>query len=184
MAKVKMKRHGYHLDMTPMVDVGFLLLTFFMLTAKFKSSEESLTISLPKADTTMMKLPDKDIAMLTIGLEPKATGAPDTVILYGVANEKDRPAIYKPLQLASTRNPSQPASDEELSKMGQVRVDKAHLESVIQQSRLQNSAMRYAINADSNISYGTVDDIMRVMQKFGASRFNLATTGEAKKVPQ
>jgi len=185
MAKVKMKRHGYHLDMTPMVDVGFLLLTFFMLTAKFKSdTDEKLTISLPKADTTMTKLPDKDLALLTIGLKQNEGGAPpDTVMYYSVVNEKDRAAIYKPLGLSSIKNPGQAAADDELSKIGQVRVDRAALERVVRQSRLQNASMRYAITADSSINYGTIDDIMRVMQKLGATRFNLATTGEAKSFP-
>ena len=32
------KRIGFHLDMTPMVDVAFLLLTFFMLTTTFSKS--------------------------------------------------------------------------------------------------------------------------------------------------
>ncbi|MBN1278296.1 MAG: biopolymer transporter ExbD, partial [Chlorobiaceae bacterium] len=32
------KRLGFHLDMTPMVDVAFLLLTFFMLTTTFSKS--------------------------------------------------------------------------------------------------------------------------------------------------
>ena len=33
------KRVGIAMDMTPMVDVGFLLLTFFMLTTQFKPEE-------------------------------------------------------------------------------------------------------------------------------------------------
>lgn len=39
MAKVQVKRHGVSLDMTAMCDVAFLLLTFFMLTAKMKPNE-------------------------------------------------------------------------------------------------------------------------------------------------
>ncbi|MBI3580222.1 MAG: biopolymer transporter ExbD, partial [Ignavibacteriales bacterium] len=40
MGKFKKKRVGISLDMTPLVDVAFLLLTFFMLTTKFKPVEE------------------------------------------------------------------------------------------------------------------------------------------------
>ena len=40
MPKIHRKRVGFKLDMTPMVDVGFLLLTFFMLTTQFKPSED------------------------------------------------------------------------------------------------------------------------------------------------
>lgn len=170
MAKVKLKRHGFSLDMTPLVDVGFLLLTFFMLTAKFKSqTDESLLVRLPIAQEDTAKLPDVNIAMITIGLDSTAPEvAPDTVIMFGLANEKDRPAVYEPLQLDIPQS--------ELFKHAQVRVDLARLDIAIRQARLQNPSMRYAIEADKGVSYGLVDDIMRIMQKYNATRFNLVTT--------
>ncbi len=36
MARAKIKRGSTSIDMTPMCDVAFLLLTFFILAAKFK----------------------------------------------------------------------------------------------------------------------------------------------------
>ena len=42
----KKKRIGFHLDMTPMVDVAFLLLTFFMLTTTFSKSN-TMEINIP-----------------------------------------------------------------------------------------------------------------------------------------
>jgi biopolymer transport protein ExbD len=44
--KKRSKRHGFSLDMTPMVDVAFLLLTFFMLTTTF-SKPKTMEINLP-----------------------------------------------------------------------------------------------------------------------------------------
>jgi biopolymer transport protein ExbD len=168
MAKVKMKRHGFALDMTPLVDVGFLLLTFFMLTAKFKSqTDEDLQIALPVAQADTAKLPDVNIAMITIGIDSTDNRA-DTVILFGLANEKDRAAVYEPLQLNYPQ--------EELHKHAQVRVDLARLDIAVRQSRMQAPSMRYAIEADKRISYGLVDDVMRIMQKYNATRFNLVTT--------
>lgn len=170
MAKVKMKRHGFSLDMTPLVDVGFLLLTFFMLTAKFKSqTDESLQIRLPVAEADTAKLPDVNIAMITIGLDSTSPDAAlDTVIMFGLANEKDRAAVYEPLQLNIPQ--------EDLFKQAQVRVDLARLDIAVRQSRFTNPSMRYAIEADKGVSYGLVDDIMRIMQKYNATRFNLVTT--------
>ncbi len=40
MPKFKPHRQGVRIDMTPLVDVAFLLLTFFMLTTQFKPQEE------------------------------------------------------------------------------------------------------------------------------------------------
>jgi biopolymer transport protein ExbD len=168
MAKVKLKRHGFALDMTPLVDVGFLLLTFFMLTAKFKSqTDEDLQIALPVAQADTAKLPDVNIAMITIGID-SAENKQDTVILFGLANEKDRAAVYEPLQLNIPQD--------ELHKHAQVRVDIARLDIAVRQARMQAPSMRYAIEADKRISYGLVDDVMRIMQKYNATRFNLVTT--------
>lgn len=47
--KNKVKGRGVHIDMTPMVDVIMLLLTFFMLTTTL-SAPQLMKISLPKGD--------------------------------------------------------------------------------------------------------------------------------------
>lgn len=44
--KKKKRRVGIHMDMTPMVDIAFLLLTFFMLTTVFRKPQ-TLEIKLP-----------------------------------------------------------------------------------------------------------------------------------------
>ncbi|MBX7152819.1 biopolymer transporter ExbD [bacterium] len=48
-SKRRIKRVGIRLDMTPMVDVAFLLLTFFMLTTAFRLPQ-TLEISIPEAE--------------------------------------------------------------------------------------------------------------------------------------
>ncbi|RNA64455.1 biopolymer transporter ExbD, partial [Prosthecochloris sp. ZM_2] len=44
--KRERKRLGFHIDMTPMVDVAFLLLTFFMLTTTF-GLQNTMEINIP-----------------------------------------------------------------------------------------------------------------------------------------
>ena len=48
--KKKRKRINVRIDMTPMVDVAFLLLTFFMLTTSM-SKPQTMEINLPPSDT-------------------------------------------------------------------------------------------------------------------------------------
>ena len=52
------------IDFTPMVDLGFLLVTFFMLTTKFRPSEP-VTVDQPSS-VSEIPLPDKGVIMLTV----------------------------------------------------------------------------------------------------------------------
>ncbi len=58
MPAVKKKRMSIAIDMTPLVDVAFLLLTFFMLTTKFKPMED-VVVTLP-ASHAKAKMPESD----------------------------------------------------------------------------------------------------------------------------
>lgn len=67
MAKTK-KHPPVMLDMTPMVDVAFLLLIFFMSTTQFKAPE-SIPIALPDSHS-VIELPPADVILLSIGPRP------------------------------------------------------------------------------------------------------------------
>lgn len=54
--KVRAKKSSTHIDMTPMVDLAFLLLTFFMLTTTF-SKPKTMEISMPIKDPTVKPPP-------------------------------------------------------------------------------------------------------------------------------
>lgn len=56
MPKVKLPRNSPSIDMTPMVDLAFLLVTFFMLTTKFRP-EEPVKVVIPFSVTTT-KIPE------------------------------------------------------------------------------------------------------------------------------
>lgn len=60
-----MKKKSTSTDMTAMCDVAFLLLTFFILTATAKVPEV-MPVDTP-ASTVQTKLPEKDLATLTVG---------------------------------------------------------------------------------------------------------------------
>jgi len=67
MGKVKVHRASTSIDMTPMVDLAFLLVTFFMLTTKF-APEEPLAVDMPSS-VSEIKLPDTDILTISISKE-------------------------------------------------------------------------------------------------------------------
>ncbi|HTA61994.1 MAG TPA: biopolymer transporter ExbD, partial [Bacteroidia bacterium] len=76
MSKVKVSKGGApSLDMTPMVDLAFLLVTFFMLTASFRMAEPVVVD--PPASHSDKTLPDNTILVSVDGI-----GRP----FFGVSN--------------------------------------------------------------------------------------------------
>ena len=66
--KKRAKKHSSHVDMTPMVDLGFLLLTFFVLTtqsSKPKTMEINMPVE-PKDTTNRTKIDDETALTLLL----------------------------------------------------------------------------------------------------------------------
>jgi biopolymer transport protein ExbD len=60
----RMRRIGISIDMTPMVDIAFLLLIFFMTTTQFKPPEEvSVKLPLSRSD---LKIPESNTITITV----------------------------------------------------------------------------------------------------------------------
>jgi biopolymer transport protein ExbD len=70
MPSVKIKKHVPQNDMTPFVDVAFLILSFFMLATKFKP-EEPIEVTTPNSVSSIV-LPEKDAFMVSIDKEGRA----------------------------------------------------------------------------------------------------------------
>jgi biopolymer transport protein ExbD len=64
MSAKKLKRVGIKIDMTPMVDVAFLLLIFFMSTSQFDPPQKA-PIVLPDSHSNL-KVPESDVLVLAI----------------------------------------------------------------------------------------------------------------------
>ena len=85
MSKVKVKRQSVSLDMTAMCDMAFLLLTFFMLTSKFKE-DDALAIDTPSSISEIM-IPDTDMMLIEIDKEGK--------VFFGVDRQNTRVEMLK-----------------------------------------------------------------------------------------
>jgi len=76
--KKKKKRAGVRIDMTPMVDVAMLLLTFFMLTTVF-NKPQTMELNLPPDDKVQVEVAAS--TLLTVRVEPNMT------IYWSMGNE-------------------------------------------------------------------------------------------------
>jgi biopolymer transport protein ExbD len=167
----KPKRVGFQLDMTPLVDVAFLLLTFFMLTAKFKSdaeSEQRFEIKRPMASADTTVLPETGTATVKVAIDDKTN---DTVVWYAIANDQLRSTVFTKSGYA----------EEEATK-AQVQVpDSAKLATLVIQSRYADNKMKFVIDADRRISFGKIENVMNTLRGQGATIFNFVTikAGEA-----
>jgi biopolymer transport protein ExbD len=70
MPKVKIKRKSTLVDMTAMCDVAFLLLTFFILTSKFRP-QDPVEIQMP-ASVSERKIADSDIMIMQLDKDGRA----------------------------------------------------------------------------------------------------------------
>lgn len=166
MGHLKKKRPGFYLDMTPLVDIAFLLLTFFMFTAKFKSdteNEQKFQIKRPVASADTSKLPEKDLATIKIGIDSVTN---DTAYYYSLSNETDRKVVY---------NSDKLQIPDEMRQKVILKVDIKTLESLLKQTRMANIRMRFAIDADKRITYKWIEDLMEAMRKANATVFNFVT---------
>jgi biopolymer transport protein ExbD len=149
MPKFKPHRQGVRIDMTPLVDVAFLLLTFFMLTTQFKPTEE-VTIELP-ASHSDYKLPESDV--MTVNL------AKDGRIFLGLDSQLLRRRLF--------------GKENELK--ASIQVKQEELANYLIQARTANPKLRTVIKGDKEADYGTAEDVMNILQKVQITRFNLVT---------
>lgn len=69
MSRPKIARQSTNIDMTAMCDVAFLLLSFFILTTKFKPAE-AITVT-PPSSVAAKVAPQKDFVLITIDKDGK-----------------------------------------------------------------------------------------------------------------
>jgi biopolymer transport protein ExbD len=164
--KVKAKRVGFSIDMTPLVDITFLLLTFFMFTATFKSaaeSEQKFVIERPATTPVdSSKLPDRDLATIKIAIDSLTN---DTVYFYEVVNENDRNVVWQntegipPEYLSKALLPCSP----EL------------LDALVRNTRMTNPTTSFAIDADKRLRFEYINKAMDILRKNRATVFRYVT---------
>lgn len=81
------KRLSARIDMTPMVDLGFLLITFFVMTAKL-AEPTVVGLNMPKESTDRMPVPQSGSFTILIN------GPDELYVYYGNAQEVADPSQF------------------------------------------------------------------------------------------
>ena len=92
-----MRRLGVRMDMTPMVDVAFLLLTFFMLTTSMKRPQ-TMEINLPPNKDVKVEVAQSNLLSLLVGEDGKIFWTVGTDPLQKVDMKGLRPLIIQKMQ--------------------------------------------------------------------------------------
>jgi len=197
MPKVKAKRQSVSLDMTAMCDVAFLLLTFFMLTAKFRP-EEAVTIT-PPSSISEKPLNIKD-GMLMVSVSPEGgvyLATDDQMARefmlermanrYGIAvtaemkkNFMASEIVGYPLGAMRQVLNMKPSEAKKLSKG--IPIDSANneLSYWVGYAKLSNPELKVAIKGDQNSNYKVFADIIGTLQAQNINIFQLVTGPENK----
>lgn len=191
-----MKKKSTSTDMTAMCDVAFLLLTFFILTATAKVPEV-MPVDTP-ASTVQTKLPEKDLATLTVGngkvffdVKGKDVRVRTLELMgnkYGVTfseDEQNKFAVMEsfgvPVQNLKQIIDMKPSDRKNVQQPG---IPKDSLDNQlaewVQNARLANIEMHdkeleIAIKGDAKEEYPIIKRVMDILQDQKINNFSLVT---------
>jgi biopolymer transport protein ExbD len=153
MAAPKKRRIPVAIDMTPMVDIAFLLLIFFMTTTVFKKPEE-IAVQTPSSHSAFT-LPETGIIIITVPKDNRILLSQDNAAL----DYQDSLSEYVGRKLVAKR-----FTAEEVPEVIH------HL-----QMTHPGRVTRVVIKADKDADYGTIESVMTSLQKNDLNILNFVT---------
>ena len=198
MPSVKIKKHAPENDMTPMVDLAFLILAFFMLATKFKP-EEAADVKIPSS-VSSDAVPEKDVFTVSVDKDAR--------ILVSMDNPEFRQVLIE--NLNKTRNLGLgPAEIKAFINISSVGVPFSQLKSLLSLTPEQQKALKQpgipaadstggelyywvrdalvaysgrklnlCIKADNNTKYPAYKNVLNAFKKNDQNKFLLITAPE------
>ncbi|UCC44564.1 MAG: biopolymer transporter ExbD [Candidatus Zixiibacteriota bacterium] len=153
MAIKKKRRIAIVIDMTPMVDIAFLLLIFYMATTQFKPPE-ARAVELPQSHS-QIELPDKDVIHITV------TELDSIYVDYVQVMDVDIDGQVVKTTARVVRN-----------------TDRYGVAPEILRARAKNLRALVVIKADRDATFGVMQGVMKSMQENHLERFLIITDNE------
>jgi biopolymer transport protein ExbD len=197
MPRVKVARKSTAIDMTAMCDVAFLLLTFFILSAKPKT-QDPVRADVP-ASTAKIAIPENDYSTILIGegktffsvqgVDIRAQTLKQMGELYKVSFTPEETKTFAnteslgiPFALLK-QYLNLPGDQKSSYKQPGIPVDTTannELFNWVRQARiaakfLHNAELKVAIKGDSQEEYPTIEKVIATLQKQKVNKFSLIT---------
>ena len=207
MPKIKLPTKSPHIDMTPMVDLFSVVLTFLMLTTTMRQPEPA-AVDTP---SSISEKPTPDFNMMTILISKDSKvflnidNGPDTLLKYRpkILTEMGRQynIEFTPVELREfEKNPSsmgvpmekmkefftaKDAASKNVFQTG-IPVDSLNnqLAAWVLYCRQVNPNVQACIKGDAKTPYPIVKKVLDILQDKNVNRFNLITSLEAVKVTE
>jgi biopolymer transport protein ExbD len=179
------RKPGVNIDMTPLVDVILLLLTFFMLTATFKAeSSEAIEVDLPlAASTDTTKMPEQDIMVLT--LTPAGDVFLDVdnyLVRQKVFDDAFGIGLYHPDSTTLSEFEQTGKINEKEFRRKVIKMNREQFKKTLTDLRVElrnitggEKDFRIVIKGDKETNYGVVEDLMDILKETRNTRFALVT---------
>ncbi len=184
------------LDMNPMVDMAFLLVSFFMLTTTFKTMEP-VQINRP-ASQTEQKMPQTDLMTITVADDGRLFCSVDGKFVrqrllarmgqqYGQSfnsTEKEQFSLVGTFGMPLEELPdflALPPTQRNAMELPGIPCDsiRNELRDWIANARITNPRVRFSINADRDTPYSHVERVVQTFTDQQIYRFSLVTELEA-----
>jgi biopolymer transport protein ExbD len=162
--KARSKKMSTKIDFTPMVDLGFLLITFFMLTTTL-SKPQTMEITMPEKDKIIDSTKIKESTAMTIILSEKNR----VYYYFGITDPKVEVTSFDPKkgirQILKERNRPQIDQINVLrKKLAAKQIDMPEYKKQVGQIKSDKNALMVLIKSDEKSRYKNLIDVLDEMQ--------------------